>query len=496
MVTMADALARLDTRYLISLKVNSMKRLAILPLISLLSLAGACSAEKASSTYKNLCASCHGKNLQGASGSSLIDDTWTFGHTPEMLYDVISNGRKDVGMPSFKEALEPKQIRGLVIYMQEQKAKLAKAKNPSPLDAQSKHGSGAGHSFNIETVAQGDGVFWAVDFMPNGNLIVGAMDSELWLVDASGKFSRVTGTPKVYRTRQGGMLDVKLHPDYKDNGWVYISYSEDKGAKKNGRTAAMTAVVRGKIVDNKWVKQETIYSADDSLHLPTGQHFGSRFVFNNGYLYFSIGDRGRKELSQDLSKPNGKIFRLHDDGRIPKDNPFVNTTNALAQIWSYGHRNPQGLTINPATQEIWSTEHGPRGGDEVNIVHKGANYGWPVITYGMNYNGTPITEKTSMEGMEQPAHYWVPSIAVSGVAYVHASQFEKYNGKLLVSSLKSQELRLLTLEGTKVTNDELVLSDIGRMREAQVGPDGAIYIVVSDRSKEVSRIVRLTNNEQ
>jgi len=212
-----------------------------------------------------------------------------------------------------------------------------------------------------------------------------------------------------------------------------------------------------------------------------GQHFGGRIVFKDNYLYFSVGDRGnRDENPQDITKDCGKIYRLHDDGRVPKDNPFVNTENAKTAIWSYGHRNPQGMKINPFTGDIWTHEHGPRGGDEVNIIKKAANYGWPVITYGINYSGTTITDKTEKEGMEQPLHYWDPSIAPSGMAFISSDKYADWKGSLLVGSLKFQYLDLCQLKDGKITKEERLLDGVGRVRSVEQGPDGYIYVGIEN----------------
>ena len=197
------------------------------------------------------------------------------------------------------------------------------------------------------------------------------------------------------------------------------------------------------------------------------------------------------ERSQDLDRPTGKIFRLHDDGRVPADNPFVDTPGALPGIWSYGHRNPQGMDQDPITGLLWESEHGPRGGDEINLVEKGLNYGWPVITYGMNYNGTPITEETHREGMEQPKLHWTPSIAVAGIDFYEGEAFPGWTGKLLAGGMASEELHLLTIEDGEVTADEVILKGRGRIRDVASGPDGMIYLLLNDGSPRKGRIVRM-----
>src|SRR5690606_32165195 len=281
-------------------------------------------------------------------------------------------------------------------------------------------------------------------------------------------------------------LDVGVHPDYASNGWIYLSYS-DPGPDDS----AMTAVVRGKLRDGAFVEQQTIFKAPTELYRKGTVHFGSRFVFENGYLFFSIGERGQMQDAQDLSRPNGKVHRIHDDGRVPDDNPFVGRDAALPTIWSYGHRNPQGLDVDPVTGGLYDAEHGPRGGDELNLVQKGRNYGWPVITYGMNYDGTPMTDKTAQEGMEQPVTYWVPSIAVSSIAFYTGDRFPQWKNNLFVASLAQQELRRLELKDGKVTHQEVLFKGVGRLRDIVVGPDGALYIAFNEPDR-IARVVPAT----
>ena len=244
--------------------------------------------------------------------------------------------------------------------------------------------------------------------------------------------------------------------------------------------------------DGRWTDEETLFTVDGALHTSSGVHFGSRFVFDDGFVFFGIGDRGRQDQAQDLGRPNGKVFRIHDDGRVPADNPFVDVDGALPAIWSYGHRNPQGMDLEPATGLLWESEHGPRGGDDINVVGKGLNYGWPVITHGMNYNGTPITDETHREGMEQPKLHWTPSIAVAGIDFYEGDAFPAWTGKLLAGGLASEALHLLTVADGAVTADEIVLKDQGRIRDVASGPDGLIYLLLNGGDPRRGRIVRMT----
>lgn len=311
---------------------------------------------------------------------------------------------------------------------------------------------------------------WGMAFLPDGSLLITEKSGEL-IHFKDGMKTEITGVPEVYNRGQGGLLDIRLSPDYANDGWVYITYSSTEGDQKGGNTALMRAKLSGITLTN----QEVLYKA--SPNTTKGQHWGSRIVFDDqGHVYFTAGERGERDVNpQDITRDNGKVYRLNRDGSIPADNPFVGKANAKEAIWSYGHRNPQGMIINSQTQEIWVHEHGPRGGDEINIIKKGANYGWPVITYGINYSGTDITDETEKEGMEQPLYYWVPSIAPSGMALVTGNKYPQLTGALLVGSLKFVYLEALYLENNKVVKREKLLDGIGRVRNVIQGPDGYIY---------------------
>ena len=438
--------------------------------------------------YEANCAGCHGDDLAGGSGSSLIDDIWLNGSEDEQIARAIRDGVVDMGMPAWGDALGEEQIRALVIFIREMKAKSETGALEQRL--QGNVVSAAGHSYRLETVGEGDGMLWSIAFLPDGSQLVTQRNGVLWHF-RDGERTAVEGIPEVWQHGQGGLLEVAPHPDYAENGWVYLSYSENTGAMENDKDAGMTTVVRGRIVDGRWTDQERLFRVDHEHHTSSGAHYGSRFVFDDGYLFFSIGDRGRQARSQDLDRPNGKIFRLHDDGRVPADNPFVDVDGALPEIWSYGHRNAQGMDRDPATGLLWESEHGPRGGDEINVVERGKNYGWPVITYGMNYNGTPITDETHREGMEQPKLHWTPSIAVAGIDFYEGDAFPGWTGKLLAGGMASEELHLLTIEDGEVTADEVILKGRGRIRDVASGPDGMIYLLLNDGSPRKGRIVRM-----
>ncbi|MDX1498172.1 MAG: PQQ-dependent sugar dehydrogenase, partial [Salinisphaeraceae bacterium] len=293
---------------------------------------------------------------------------------------------------------------------------------------------------------------------------------------------QITGLPEIKARGQGGLMDVVLHPDFAKNRWVYLSYSEP------GEDGLGTAVGRGKLEGNQLSNWETLFR----LHPKTSkrQHFGSRIVFDGkGYMYITTGDRGERERSQDLADSAGTVIRLHDDGRIPKDNPFVGKKNARPDIYSYGHRNQQGAALHPESGVLWTHEHGPQGGDELNIIRPGVNYGWPVITYGEEY-GTGFTiGETHQEGMAQPIHYWVPSIAPSGMVFYTGKQFPEWQGNLFIGSLKFRLLVRLELDGDKVVGEHRLLQNrLGRIRDVRQGPDGYLYLLTDEDDGQLVRL--------
>jgi len=314
---------------------------------------------------------------------------------------------------------------------------------------------------------------WGFIWLPDGSMLITEKKGEL-IHFKNGKKIKIKNVPKVYLRGQGGLLDIKLHPNYQKNGWIYLTYSSSIGGGSGGNTT----LSRAKLSGDSLTDFKVLYKATPNT--TASYHFGSRIEFDNdGYLYFSVGERGERDVNpQNINKDGGKVYRLHADGTIPKDNPFVSKRGAKKAIYSYGHRNPQGMVKHPITGEIWTHEHGPQGGDEINIIKKGANYGWPVITYGVNYGGATITNETARVGMEQPLYYWVPSIAPSGMEFVTSSLYPELKNDLLIGSLKFHYLELLKLEGNKVVKREKLLEGIGRVRSIKQGPDGYIYVGV------------------
>jgi glucose/arabinose dehydrogenase len=422
--------------------------------------------------------------MAGAQAPTLLDEVWTSGDDDAALAATIRNGLVDSGMPAFGSLLDDRDIHALVVYIRETagRAKAAKATYAAPtsnLVIRSER-----HAFRVETVVEGVRTPWGVDFLPDGRMLVAEKDGALRVADATGRLlpGTVRNVPPVWSRGQGGLLDVAVHPDYARTGWIYLSYS-DPGPGGS----AMTAVIRAKLDGEALTGIEQVFKAPSALYRSGQVHFGSRFVFDGkGHLFFAIGERGHKDDAQDLARPNGKVHRVNEDGSIPPDNPFVGRAGALASIWSYGHRNPQGLARHPVTGALYDVEHGPRGGDELNLVEKGRNYGWPVITYGMNYDGTPMTDKTAAPGMEQPLTYWVPSIAVSSIAFYTGDDFPGWKHHLLLGSLAAEELRRLELTDAGV-KQEVLFKNAGRIRDVVMGPAGVVYLALN----QPDRIARL-----
>ncbi|MDZ7691258.1 MAG: PQQ-dependent sugar dehydrogenase [Balneolaceae bacterium] len=321
-------------------------------------------------------------------------------------------------------------------------------------------------NYTMETVTNAVSVPWGMTWLPNGNMLVTDRSGELYLFSDGGDSQQtVDGVPEVWANGQGGLLDIALHPQYDQNGWIYITYSSPEGGE-----GANTALMRARLNDDQssLVDQQVLYKAEPNS--TRGQHFGSRIVFDNeGYVYFGIGDRGNRDVNpQDITRDMGKIYRLHDDGSIPEGNPFVGE-EGLDAIFAYGIRNPQGMDLHPETGELWEHEHGPQGGDEINIIRAGNNYGWPEICFCIDYDGSEITPDTAKAGMEQPEWYWDPSIAPSGMTFVTSERYPEWGGDLLVGSLKFGYVVRADIENNSVVNDQILFEGMGTYSQHQTG---------------------------
>ncbi|MEX2180525.1 MAG: PQQ-dependent sugar dehydrogenase [Gemmatimonadaceae bacterium] len=369
----------------------------------------------------------------------------------------------------------------------------------APLTAQNAAQDGvlrsAHHAYRIVPVAEGLVNPWAIAFLPSGEMLVTERPGRLRIV-RNGQLlpEPVAGLPPIRAGNQGGLLDVVPHPDFATNRLLYISYSK----ASDDTTRGTTAIIRARFENDRLTNVQELLVAE--VWSAGRGHYGSRLAFDKDrYLFITIGDRQvpptgdlESHPSQDLSTHHGKVLRLHDDGRVPADNPFVGREGALPQIWSYGHRNAQGLVVHPETNDVWATEHGPQGGDELNLIQAGRNYGWPVIGFGVNYrSGTNIHSGTTRQGMEQPAKVWVPSIATSGLLLYTGNQFPGWRGSVFSGGMVGEVLSRLTLDGQRVVSEERLVEQRGRIRDVRQGPDGYIYLAMDDRGGAPTAIVRL-----
>jgi glucose/arabinose dehydrogenase len=338
-------------------------------------------------------------------------------------------------------------------------------------------------TFELVTVTSGLEHPWGMAFLPDDGILITERPGRLRIVRAGVlDLEPIEGVPPVYASGQGGLLDIALDPAFASNQMIYLSYA---AAGDGGNS---TRVARARLEGGRLEDLEVIFVAEPLVR--SSKHFGSRLAFDpQGHLFVTVGERGQGDRAQDPGDHNGSVIRLHPDGRVPEDNPYVAAAGARPEIFSYGHRNPQGLAIHPETGIPWLHEHGARGGDEVNVVRPGVNYGWPVVTYGIDYSGAPIGEGTHKDGMAQPIHYWVPSIAPAGMAFYDGEAFPEWRGDLFVGALRSQLLARLELDGEQVVAEERLLEGaIGRIRDVEVGPDGFLYLLTDESDGALYRL--------
>jgi glucose/arabinose dehydrogenase len=331
-------------------------------------------------------------------------------------------------------------------------------------------------NYEMELIFEDENIIWSIEFFEDNSILAAVKSGSLFHY-TNGEKIQISGLPEIYLRGQGGLMDIVLHPDFKENNWLYFSYASEDTGEKGGNTT----ISRAKLINNNLVDLEVLYKASPNTR--KGQHFGGRLTFDNeNYLYFSVGDRGNRDVyPQDINLDGGKIYRINDDGSIPSDNPFFNNPNAKKAIYSYGHRNPQGMFKHPITGKIWTNEHGPRGGDEINIIKKGENYGWPKITYGINYSGTTITKNKSLPKMEQPLYYWLPSIAPSSFEYISSDIYPNWKGSLLAGALVFKYIERISLKNDKVVYRSKIAENLGRPRDIKQGPDGFVYVSVEGK---------------
>lgn len=450
--------------------------------------------------YQKNCMQCHAAEGQGGpKAKSLLDDEWLKGGSYKEQFEAVKSGHAGIeGAPS---GLSDPENWALVAYIlelryQERRKRLGSPKPDAAGIYTSQHAK-----FSVETVVdRGLTIPWSMDFLPDGRMLITNRPGALLIYSSGspgGQLSDpIAGTPDVRDRGQGGLMDVAVHPDFAKNGWIYLSYSDRR--RDGGKDLGMTRVVRGKLGGTaevpEWTEQETIWEAKPEHYLTTDLHFGSKFAFGPAApdgrrtLFFGIGERGMADMAQDLKRPNGKIHRVWDDGKIPDDNPFTKQSDAYASIWSFGHRNPQGLTFDLAGN-LWDTEHGPRGGDELNQIEKGRNFGWPLISFGMNYDGRALVTPWPKEGQDLalPVDVWLPSIGACGLDIARGDAFPGWKGDILAGGLSGANVDRIRVKDGKRTEHEELLHGMGRVRDICNGPDGSVYVVLNDPHK----IIRL-----
>lgn len=471
-------------------------------------------------TYAENCAACHGTNLEGApQGTPLAGKPLKHGDSVDQIARNIAEGVPQTAMPAFSATLDSTKIRRLAIFISEKRSDLAYTdfKIATPPKIPEGTITSEKQSFRIETVASGlDPLPYSIAPLRDGTLLLTEKTRGLSIISKDGKQSElIKGTPKVHDDGfevpgilltfgMGYLMDVVPHPDYEKNGWIYLHYTDrctdcNAASRQTKRPVSMNAVIRGRIRNGEWVDQESIWRTDIENYTGTpDMAAGGRLTFDGkGHLFFSVGIKGANEAAgiQDLRLPYGKIHRVNDDGSIPKDNPFVSVSGAIPSIWSYGHRSPQGLEFNAKTGKLWETEMGQRGGDEVNVLLPGKNYGWPLYSKGLKYDGTPVSFgeelgiQFDVKDIQQPVVDLTPSPAVSSFVFYDGPAFRSWRGNMLVGTLKATELYRMEVKGDRVVHRETLLKGLGRIRDVEVGADGAVYLLIEHHSG--GRILRL-----
>jgi glucose/arabinose dehydrogenase len=452
--------------------------------------------------FSENCAVCHGERMEGAAqGTPLIGADLIHGGEIADVTKSIAEGFPDRGMPIWSETLSKQEIKGLALWIIESREGITMAdmRLSKELAIPTEVIETELHALRIEIVAEDlDPIPYSIAPLADGRILLTEKMRGLRVISADGTVGDyIEGTPTVYDDvprpgldwGMGRMLEVNPHPNFDENGWIYLHYTDrcegcNEISKKLGQPVSMNALVRGRIEDGKWVDEETIYRAPKEFYTPgTDLAAGGRTAFDpDGYVFISVGMRGRDSV-QDLGYPDGKTHRVHDDGRIPSDNPFVDDPDALNTVWTFGHRSPQGLEFNTKTRELWGSEHGPRGGDEVNLLKPGRNYGWPAFSKGQNYSGTEVNHgredlELELEDIEQPVVDLTPSPAVSSFVFYGGAAFPAWQDDLIVASLKAADLYRVRLKDNQVVTKEVLIDNLARIRDVEVGPGGVLYLLL------------------
>jgi glucose/arabinose dehydrogenase len=471
--------------------------------------------------FQENCAVCHGENLEGAAQGTPLRGELNHGESMAEIIASISSGYEASGMPTWRDIFSPIQIRGIAMYVLEARANVdyVTSNFDMPVSIPAAELESELHNFRLETVASNlNPLPYSIAPLPDGRLLLTEKTQGVTIIGTDGEQSQlIAGTPRVYddiyrndlrldiERGMGWMFDIVLHPNYEENGWIYLQFTDrcedcNDISRERDRPVSMNKLVRGKIEAGEWIEEETIWQADME-HYSTSNDVaaGGRVAFDNvGHVYFSVGEKTQQANSrgiQDLSTPWGKIHRINDDGSIPQDNPFADRDDVYRSIYTYGHRSPQGLEFDPLSGELWGTEHGPRGGDEVNRLLPGRNYGWPLYSLGIKYDGTPVDYGRDLgiafelSDIEQPIVDLTPSPAVSSFIISNSAQFPKWRGDFLVGSLKARTLFRFDIENNKLVKRETLVEGLGRIRDIEMGVDGNIYLLLENNSG--GRIIRL-----
>lgn len=466
-------------------------------------------------TFQAQCAVCHGEQMQGAAqGTPLVGQPLLHGDSMQALTASIANGFPDKGMLGWAEPLGAREINTLSLLIRENREGWSGGNFAKTIELPSEPIQTQMHAYTIERVVDGlDRRPYSITVLPDGAIVVSEKARGLRVVSPEGGLSElIAGTPETHSETftiggggvemgMGWLLDVEAHPDYSDNGWIYLHYTE-RCATCGGVVGvdnppeSRNVLVRGRIKDGRWIDQETIWKPtifDANYYLDVVA--GGRIAFDpGGFVFITVGMRDMDSI-QDLRSPYGKTHRVHDDGRIPADNPFVDDAEAINTIWTYGHRSPQGLEFDAATNQLWGTEHGPRGGDEINLLLPGRNYGWPLFSRGQNYDGSEVAwgrEESEIElgDIEQPIVDWTPSPAISNLLMYEGDAFPGWRGQFLVGSLKASDLYRVKIVDNKFVEQEVLVDNLARIRDVDVDRSGLIYLLLEhDAGSQIVRLV-------
>jgi glucose/arabinose dehydrogenase len=464
--------------------------------------------------YEEQCSTCHGERMQGTTtlGPPLVGVELRHGESVAELRESIGNGFPVTGMPAWSETLSEVDIQGLAIFVAERRVDrvFTDFKFEEPLQIPADTISTELHDFRVEVVATGiDPLPYSIAVLPDRHILLTEKTKGLRIVSPDGELSElVRSTPIVHDDAMmiygvsyglGWMLDVAPHPDYENNGWIYLHYTERCEDCDSTLPVSMNRLVRGRIVDGNWIDEQLIWEADKSFYsIVPDTGAGGRIAFDDdGYVYISIGLKGDSNYGgiQDLAQPAGKIHRIHDDGRVPQDNPFLDAAGAYPSTWTYGHRSPQGLEFDRVTQQLWGTEMGPRGGDELNLLLPGRNYGWPLYSKGIDYDGTPVEYgkdlgiEFELADIQQPVVDFTPSPAIASFIFYTGDKFPNWKNQAIIGSLKATELYRVELQDSKLASSETLLKRLARIRDIDNGPDGYIYLLLEH--VDGGQIVRL-----